>query len=241
MATTRLHCWLFLWTSHMISTDEFNRLSNLEKTKFLERNCPSNKVSVAKRKSHYGVGVNDSDYITQYTSKIDGGRLNCPAYACWSSILFRTKCCKFHEKNSTYIGVDVCSEWMVFSNFRKWWLENQVDGWQIDKDLIGDGTIYAPNSCIFVPSWLNKFTVDHAAARGKFPIGVSYHSITKKYKAECGHPKIGAMYIGVFSTPEDASRARTKKKLEIALELKAEMDEIGTRIYDKVVQLILRQ
>lgn len=41
-----------------------------------------------------------------------------------------------HKKWPSYIGVTVCDEWRSFMKFREWWLENHVDGWQIDKDLL---------------------------------------------------------------------------------------------------------
>ena len=155
-------------------------------------------------------------------------------------MLERCYSAKYHSRYPTYIGVEVCDEWLTFMTFRKWWVENQVDGWQMDKDVLSDDRIYSPDTCIFVPRWMNTFTTDHAAARGEWPIGVCYHKITGKFLARCRHPLGKQGHIGLFSTPEEAHAAWLDRKLEIANELKHLMDDIDARIFPRVIEIISR-
>ena len=185
-----------------------------------------------------GVGINDADYFTQ--SIINGKRVRCPAYSAWGRMLTRCYSAKFHHRSPTYIGVKVCDEWLSFMAFRKWWIENQVDGWQLDKDLLSDDRIYSPNTCIFVPSWLNHFTVDCGAARGWCPVGVSFRRDMGQFQSLCRHPFGGREHHGCFSTPEEAHAAWLARKLEIAHELKHLMDDIDARIFPRVIEIISR-
>lgn len=185
-----------------------------------------------------GVGVNDADYLTQPI--IDGKRVRCPAYDAWGRMLTRCYSAKHHRRGPTYIGVKVCEEWLSFMAFRKWWVENQVDGWQLDKDLLSDNRIYSPETCIFVPSWLNHFTIDCGAARGGWPVGVYFNKEAGALKAQCRHPFGRREWLGTFSTPEEGHAAWLARKLEIANELKHLMDDIDARIFPRVIEIISR-
>lgn len=185
-----------------------------------------------------GVGINDADYVVQY--RVSGRRLKCPAHMAWANMLDRCYNAKFHSRHPSYIGVTVCDEWLSFMSFRKWWIDNHVDGWHLDKDLLTDGREYSPEACIYVPQWLNKFTLDRALMRGDWPIGVSFHRPTGKFRARCRNPmNPRGYYIGVFADANEAHRAWLKRKLELAKELKDKMDEIDERIYQRVIEIIL--
>ena len=180
-----------------------------------------------------GIGVSDADYVVE--SIINGRRVKCPAYRSWMSMLKRCYSAKYHSRYPTYIGVEVCDEWLTFMAFRKWWVENHVDGWQLDKDLLSDNRIYSPEACIFVPSWLNSFTIDSGAARGELPIGVWFYRRRRKFKSRCRHPLGKNEYLGHFSSPDEAHAAWLARKLEIANELKHLMDDIDARIFPRVI------
>ena len=190
------------------------------------------------RKPLHGVGLNDADYATR--PMVDGVRLWDPAYYAWSSMLKRAYNRKYHAENQTYIGVTVCEEWHSFSAFRVWWLANYRDGFQCDKDLLVAGNReYGPDACIYVPSWLNSFTVDCGAVRGEFPIGVSFCNQTGKYLSRCRNPITGKQRnLGRFTTPEAAHEAWLNYKLSLAEQLKQEMDAIDSRIYHNVLTII---
>lgn len=220
----------------MLSIAKFNALSNVAKSECLCANFPINSKSLAHRRAVYGVGANDSDYIV--TASIDGKQVKCPAYSVWKGMLMRAYCPNYQAAHPTYIGVTVCNEWLSFMTFRSWWLAHQVDGWQLEKDILGDSKEYGPESCIFVPSWLNTFTTGSGATRGDFPIGVYWHKGAGKYRSYCSHPFGKNEHLGNFTNADDAHAAWLARKLEIAAELKPRMDDIDARIYPRVVQII---
>lgn len=187
----------------------------------------------------HGFGVNDAHYNVQPNA--DGGRVMCAAYKAWKCILNRCYSKKSQQENPSYIGVTVCEEWRSFMAFREWWIENYVDGWQIDKDILTDNRECSPSNCIYVPQWINAFLIGRGSARGKYPIGVSYESSRGLFEASCSNPATGRkVRVGRFKTPEAAHLAWRARKLEYAAQMKNEMDAIDERIYPRVVEIINR-
>ena len=220
-----------------IEYEDWLAMSGRCKTIWLEDNFPVNGRG-GQRKAVHGVGVNDATYRT--SPAIDGGRVWCPAYITWKDMINRAFSEKYHAKHKTYTGVTVCHDWLKFSNFRKWWIDNHVEGWQVDKDVLTDNRVYSPDTCLLIPSWLNKFITNSSSIRGEFPIGVSFHKLTGMFVAQCGNPASGKReHIGLFKTPEEAHMEWVKRKLSIAMERKGDMDKIDERIYDRVVAMIL--
>ena len=205
---------------------------------WIEANYPRNKSSVAMRKPLCGVGVNDADYAVQ--PRVNGVKLRDPAYQAWSSMLARAYDPKLHAAYPTYSDVTVCSEWHSFSAFRNWWLNSYREDWQCDKDLLVVGNReYSHNSCIYVPRWLNSFLNGHEASRGELPIGVRLDKRRGKYQSRCCNPITGKNHnLGYFTTPEAAHEAWLKRKLQLADQLKPDMDAIDQRIYPNVVTII---
>lgn len=221
----------------MITLQEWNAMSHKEQSLWLMLNKPASKMSTSRRKLVYGVGVNDSDYVISQT--IDGRKVMCPVYRCWVNMLTRCHSKKFHLNNQTYIGVKVREEWLTFSNFKTWWLCHHVDGFALDKDIVGNGDIYSPETCLFIPQRINNFILDHGEARGDLPIGVCYDKQTDRYMANCRNQITNKKEtIGRFHTPEEAHLAWRTRKLELAIELKTEMDEIDQRIYPRAIEII---
>lgn len=165
----------------------------------------------------YGVGVNDSAEPVEKRLRIGGRKLliwACPFHVRWREMLTRCYSEKFQVKHPSYIGCSVTSDWHLFSNFKSWmesqpWQENQTD-----KDILYPGSrIYGPETCAFVSQQLNKFTTDHRAARGDFPVGVSFHKALRKFQASCSNPFAGAIdFLGYFNCPLMAHEAWRKRK-----------------------------
>lgn len=213
-------------------------MNKVELSIHLEANYPATDWSIVRRKPVFGVGVNDADYMT--TPRVNGAMLWDPAYRAWASMMQRGYSRKCHVAQPTYIGVTVCKEWHSFSAFRAWWLANYRDGFQCDKDLLVVGNKeYGPGACIYIPSWLNKFTTDSGAARGELPIGVFLCKQTGMYRSRCSNPITGNRHrLGYFTTPEAAHDAWLNYKLQLADQLKPAMDSIDKRIYPNVVTII---
>lgn len=204
----------------------------------MRKEYPANNYSLAKRKSILGVGINDATYITD--TKIEGVRVTCKAYKSWMHMLTRVYSKKYLIKQPSYTGVTVCDEWLIFSNFRKWWLDNYIDNYQLDKDILSmDSKVYSPDTCIYIPRWLNCFITNNLRGRGSSKIGTSWVEDSNKFKAQCNNPKTTTTeYLGLFDTEEEAHQVWKDKKLKYALELKSEMDAIDLRIYPNVVEIV---
>ena len=213
-------------------------MSRRELTYWLESSKPSGARSKSKRKPILGFGINDAEYCTNQI--IDGVKVMCPAYLCWKHMLHRCYSKKFLDKNNTYHGVSVCREWLVFSSFRDWWLTNSVDGWHLDKDILGTGKIYSPDSCIFVPAWVNCITLDRKKMRGKFAIGASFKVTHGSFEAYCRNPiEDKKEFLGYFESDTEAHKAWLNRKIEIVTSLKKELDLIDCRLFDRIVDIVM--
>lgn len=181
-----------------------------------------------------GVGRNDVDYPVV----VDGNPIK--SYEVWNSMLKRCYSKNYLSRHPSYIGCRVCEEWMSLSTFSEWFAENYKDGYAMDKDIIDPSNkMYCPEKCVFVPTWLNAFVVDRSAGRGDFPIGVSRLRATKKkeelFLSSCRFDG-ATVYLGRFSTPEEAHEAWRKKKVEIIESKKTELDSIDIRLYPALME-----
>ena len=210
-------------------------------SEYLREKCKIGSRITTPRRPICGVGINDADYATQPV--IDGVNFICPAYSTWSGVMARTCNSKFIEKHPTYKDVSICKQWLIFSNFRKWFIENHISGYHLDKDILSsDKKIYSPETCLYIPSWLNGFIASSDNRKRKNSmIGTNWEERLMKYKAQCNNPKTKVSeYLGLYETEDAAHNAWLKRKLEFANELKPEMDEIDLRIYTNVIRIIKR-
>lgn len=185
--------------------------------------------SIAKSKTSgkliCGIGINDADYVIR-PRKTDS-RI-CPFYALWSSVLTRVYCPKSRDKYPWYEGCKVAEEWHLFSNFRKWMEKQNWKGRQLDKDFLSDDKLYSPNTCIFMPGWLNSLFLTQSKHTDRL-IGVH------KDKRGNGYTSCIQMYnkkhhIGVFCTPEEACAAYLTAKRKYVESRYPEIAEIDTRL-----------
>lgn len=76
----------------------------------------------------------------------------------WNSMMVRcyTEGSKGYERYGG-VGVTVCDDWHVFENFKGWFVQNYIEGFAMDKDLIVDGNKqYCPSNCVFIPKSINS-------------------------------------------------------------------------------------
>ena len=174
-----------------------------------------------------GVGVVD----------VEGVVYNTPSYKAWASLINRCYNSKTLERNPTYVGCSVCSEWLIYSNFVEWYDENYVDGWQLDKDILVAGNkVYAPSTCLYVPGWLNSFVTERGRSRGDFPIGVSYDKTRRKYESKCNDPIAKkSVRLGRFDCPLEAHLSWVAYKMKLVHSIKDSLDEIDHRLYDSLI------
>jgi len=183
------------------------------------------------KKLVYGVGINDVDYVVQKwkTIEVDGVRKRklawmCPYYRVWKNMLQRGYSAKYQEKKPTYKGCSVSEEWKLFSNFRAWMVTQDWEGMQLDKDLLFEGNkVYSVETCVFVTSGVNMFTIESGATRGEWMIGVNLDKEKGKFKSKCCNPFTRKQeHLGYFTSELKAHQAWLKRKLELGTLLAAE-------------------
>jgi len=195
---------------------------------------PASKKSLAMRKPVYGIGINDAKYIVIQLAH--GKRVTCPFYRRWKDMLKRCYSDKFHEKRPTYIGCTISKEWLTFSNFKGWMIDQEWRGMALDKDLLETGNkVYSPEFCVFIPHSLNNLLCDSAAIRGEWPIGVSFHKKAGKFRAYCGCGE-KSKHLGLFPSPEAASNAYQTFKSSYILEVAQEYSH-DSRLYSALIRL----
>ncbi len=155
----------------------------------------------------YGVGINDGKYPTKINGKTSKD------YDIWQHILARCYSAKAQKRQPAYIGCSVSTNFQNFSFFSEW-CRNQIGfgshTFQLDKDLIQKGNkLYSENTCLFLPSELNKLLTTRKVLRGKLPVGVSAYG--NKFLVQC-HAGNSIRRLGLFSTVEEAFNAYKQAK-----------------------------
>lgn len=155
----------------------------------------------------YGVGINDGKYPVRVNGKI------LKEYNLWGSLLSRCFNPKLQRNYPTYIGCQASGNFKEYSYFYQW-CQNQIgfgqEGFDLDKDLIFKGNkLYSEDTCLFVPSALNRLLLASKAARGSLPVGVCAHGY--KFQATCKTDSPSS-YLGRFNTIEEAFNAYKQVK-----------------------------
>lgn len=167
---------------------------------------------MSKRKVR-GVGINDADYMVYFKS--DGKQAVCRYYQTWRDMLTRCYSLRFKKEYPTYKDTTCCPKWLHFMSFRRWMVRQQWEGMQLDKDILGDD-YYSPQTCCFVPGWLNSLFLDAGSARGKWPLGVHFNKRNQTFVAQLKIDNKGT-HLGHFSTPEEAHEVYKEAKVKYVL------------------------
>lgn len=158
------------------------------------------------------------------------------AKSVWDGI--KARC--YNPKNKYYycygeVGVTMCEEWLDFKAFKTWYFENyySIDGeyMAIDKDIFGDGKVYSPATCCFVPFRINGMFVHkhNGIMRGLQKRG-------KKYEVKVRNTFTGENeYVGRFTTPEIANLAYCGAKEAIIHAVAEEYkNKLPFKLYEKL-------
>lgn len=178
----------------------------------------------------YGIGFSGVGIY----SATSGGKIT-PAYDIWNSMIQRCYSEKFQKKHPTYIGCTVSPDWHNFQNFAKWFYENRIEGFDLDKDLIKIGNKeYHPELCSFVPTEVNRVLGDCRRARGAYPQGVSRHGNGYRAHINLGRHRAS---LGTYKTPEEASRVyRREKELRIRRLAEEYKGSLDLRVYKNLME-----
>lgn len=164
---------------------------------------------------YFGVGR-----FSSYAKTI-GEKAPQEVYAYWSRMLCR--CFNPEEilKNSgrRYAFVEVHKDWFCFQNFAEWALKqpNWNFGFDLDKDLMGNGFEYSEDYCTFLPSDINIFLAENwSKSSHALPIGVQFikpgtSGSKVGYVARC-HTGNGREYLGYYDDPMQGYHAYKQAK-----------------------------
>ena len=162
------------------------------------------------------------------------------SYTCWKRMLSRCYSAKVQEKYPTYKGCYVSEDWLYYPNFKKWYEENyyKIDNKtsHLDKDILVKGNkVYSPNSCMFVPNFINTLFTKRQNDRGAFPVGVYYDKTNKKYTAGLSvfkDRKSVRKNLGYFNTADEAFEVYKQAKEDYIKEVADEYkDKIPVELY----------
>jgi hypothetical protein len=175
---------------------------------------------MAASKLIFGVGINDATY------KVKGGGVTCPYYRKWSSMLERCYSERELREYPQYRGCLVETNWHYFSNFKSWMESQDWEGKHLDKDLLGDGKLYSPETCCFLKAGTNMFLTNRKNGRGAYLLGVHLHKGSGKFRAVCNNPSTKKQeHLGLFIGEMEAHLAWKAKKHEHSCKLaEAEAD-----------------
>lgn len=169
-----------------------------------------------------GVGINDADYPVYKTTIIsDTSKLTwvCPFYSRWKHMIERAYAAYIKKQAPSYEICSVTPEWHYFMTFRKWMVEQDWRGKELDKDLLVPGNrVYSPDTCLFVTNEVNSFMTENKIKKSNLPTGVTFDKKRGYFRA-AGRDVISKKnkFLGSFATAEEAHYAWSEFKYEQAV------------------------
>lgn len=178
----------------------------------------------------FGVGLNDADYNVYQYSNVGGCQsliASCVFYVRWQKMLQRCYSERYLLNRPSYRGCSVVPHWLKFSNFKNWMERQDFEGKDLDKDLLFFGNrVYGPLTCIFIEPQVNSFMLERKTLKGNWPIGVSFHKNSGRFRASCKNPFTNReAALGYFDSADLAHLAWKAFKLEKARELASQMKD----------------
>lgn len=150
---------------------------------------------------------------------IDGKEVMNPDYRMWRDMIKRV----YSKKNPAraYENVTVCSEWLLFSNFKNWFDKNQIENGVLDKDLIYRGNrVYSPDTCLIVSQAVNLFILSNKPRRNGSLLGVYWYPERGKWQGQVSNPFTGkSEYLGYFTDEMQGHLTWKSRKHEFACAL----------------------
>ena len=130
---------------------------------------------------------------------------------------------RYQEKEPTYKGCEVEDYLLNFQHMGEWLDENyyEIPGeiMCLDKDILFKGNkIYSRDTCIFVPQKINLLFTKRDNDRGDCPIGVRV-TPSGKYEAKCCVGYGRSVYLGAYSTKEEAFQVYKQYKEKVIKEV----------------------
>ena len=205
-----------------------------------------------------GFGINDADYTVRVKEAyyLDGKRKmktlwECPFYTKWLSMITRTNCNNYKNNKPTYKDKSVCEDWKYFSNFKKWMEQQNWENMELDKDILVEGnSVYSPETCVFVPRYINMIITLGSSKTSHLPLGVSLRRADPRMVNPHKKPFVSRVNIdgvtkvlGFFKTEEEAHCSWQIGKalaIESAIDTYSKSKAFNSRVADSLMRRIWR-
>jgi hypothetical protein len=176
-------------------------------------------IETGQIKNYYKPSIHNIGFMGEGVYKSSRGH---PAYKVWTNMLNRCYDTNLREYGRYGgRGVTVHEVWYNYQNFRLWYEDNYVQGYQLDKDLkVPKSKIYSPDTCLFVPKEINKLLISNNKFRSEFGVGVHPRDSGRFQAAYCCFSKI--VPLGTFDTADEAFsvyKQAKEKHIKVVAEL----------------------
>ena len=161
-------------------------------------------------------------------------------YQTWLDMIKRCYKPKDDMTAKTYKDITVCKEWYNYQNFAKWFDENYIEGFELDKDFkVLGNKVYSPTTCVFLPAEINGFLT------GGLKRGIHFCNSKGKWVAQCQNGEVTSggkkrqTYLGVFDNELSALNAYKTFKLDKLRVLREKYIDIDTLVFNNIEWLII--
>lgn len=172
--------------------------------------------------------------------KVGGKWRMLPLYNQWFDMYQRCTSERSKRLRPTYKDVVLHPDWYSYDNYCEWAkvqkgfeeIDDQGHMFQLDKDILG-GTIYSPDTCLFIPKEVNTFLVRFSESTG---VSVTKHGKFRVcvYDVDLKTTR----HIACFNTFEEAFLCYRTIKRERAEFLRNKWkDKIDVRAYEALSEV----
>lgn len=174
-------------------------------------------------------------WVTPISDKIDGKRVVRKEYTQWLGMFNRVKGKKNYENVVLSEMFKSYDNWYEWSLTQKGFMTLDVNDriWALDKDIVGDGTIYSEDVCVFVPCVINNLFKSSKRKTTGF-VGVYKESRKKMFKASVTFDH-KPQHLGYFKTEIEAHLEYLKYRKMFADKLYIKYgDTVDDRVWDSL-------
>lgn len=143
----------------------------------------------------------------------------------------KVRCSRYHQAgHAAYLGAS--NDFADFQQFAEWSrseqgydeLDSKGKKFALDKDILGgNGKVYCPDSCIFVPRVVNNFLPNIGERVGAHPLGVCVNPVNQLFQAQCRDPISGKVNLGYYLDALEAHAAWQRRKIAVIEILMSQM------------------
>ena len=157
------------------------------------------------------------------------------SYTVWKDM--NVRCYQKRDIYETYKDCKVCEEWSDYQNFAKWFENNYIEGWCLDKDILKENNkLYSPETCCFVPKEINNLFKPFHKRKNNLPKGVfKIHKKYYVYIVKNGKSK----YYGKYDNIEEATIIATNERMSHIKETVNNFkNKLSTELFNRINEII---